>query len=374
MTPIERGRLIGQARNIIRESVIPAYRKLDAFLVKDYLPKCRDTMGVWDTPNGAEYYRNRIAWFTTTGKTPDDIHDIGLKEIERIRGEMRALAAQTGFQGGLAEFLVKLRTEERFKIRDPDALLQRYQAQAKRVDPLLTQLFGKLSRIPYGVRPIPAASAPFTTSAYYQPASPDGRRPGYFMVNLHKPEERPTYEIPALTLHEAVPGHHLQIALAYELGELPKFRREFDATAFIEGWGLYAESLGDEVGLYVDPYDKFGQLTFDMWRALRLVIDTGIHYKHWNREQAIALFKANTAKSDVEIENEVDRYIVWPGQALAYKVGQLKIRELRALAEQQLGQRFDVREFHDVVLGSGAIPLDVLEENIHAWLNAKRSN
>jgi uncharacterized protein (DUF885 family) len=190
-------------------------------------------------------------------------------------------------------------------------------------------------------------------------------------VNLYKPEERPTYEIPALTLHESVPGHHLQTALAFELGDLPKFRREFEATAFVEGWGLYAESLGDEMGLYADPYDKFGQLSFDMWRALRLVIDTGIHQKHWNREQAIALFKANTAKSDVEIENEVDRYIAWPGQALAYKLGQLKIRELRTMAEKQLGARFDVREFHDLVLGSGPIPLDVLESNVNGWLKTK---
>jgi uncharacterized protein (DUF885 family) len=288
--------------------------------------------------------------------------------VERIRGEMRAIAEQSGFRGSLADFFLKLRSDPRFKISDPNALLRAYQAQAKRVDPLLTQYFGKLPRIPYGVRAIPAASAPDTTSAYYQPPSIDGRRPGYFTVNLYKPEQRPTYEIPALTLHEGVPGHHLQIALAYELGELPKFRREFDATAFVEGWALYAESLGDEMGLLADPYDKFGQLTFEMWRALRLVIDTGIHHKRWNREQAIAIFKANTAKSDVEINNEVDRYIAWPGQALAYKLGQLKIRELRTLAEKQLGKKFDIREFHDVVLGGGAVPLDVLERNVKEWL------
>jgi uncharacterized protein (DUF885 family) len=368
MSPAERGRVQGKARLAIRDHVVPAYKKLDAFLEKEYLPKCRATIGIWDTPNGAQFYRNRIAWFTTTSLTPEQIHEMGLREVERIRGEMRVIAERTGFYGGLPEFFAQLKRDPTFKITDAEALLRAYQVQAKRIDPLLPKLFGRLPRIPYGVRAIPAASAPDTTSAYYQPASPDGRRPGYFTVNLYKPEERPTYEIPALTLHEAVPGHHLQIALAYELGELPKFRREFEATAFVEGWGLYAESLGDELGVLDNPYDKFGQLTFEMWRALRLVIDTGIHEKKWNREQAIALFKANTAKSDIEIENEVDRYIAWPGQALAYKVGQLKIRELRTLAERQLGDKFDVRAFHDVVLGSGAIPLDVLEDTVKIWL------
>jgi len=371
MGPIERGQLIGKARIAIRDQVIPAYKKLDAFLAKEYLPKCRDSIGIWDTPNGAEYYRNRIAWFTTTSLSAEQIHDIGVREVERIRSEMRTIADQSGFHGGLAEFFIKLRTDPRFKLSDPNDLLRTYQSQAKRVDPLLTNYFGKLPRIPYGVRPIPGASAPDTTSAYYQPPSIDGRRPGFFTVNLYKPEERPTYEIPALTLHEAVPGHHLQIALAYELGELPKFRREFDATAFVEGWGLYAEMLGDEMGLLTDPYDKFGQLTFEMWRALRLVIDTGIHHKRWNREQAIALFKANTAKSDLEIGNEVDRYIAWPGQALAYKLGQLKIKELRELSQRSLGDKFDIREFHDVVLGSGAVPLDVLEKNVKEWIQGK---
>jgi uncharacterized protein (DUF885 family) len=371
MGPMERGQLIGTARVAIRDVVVPAFRRLDSFLAKEYLPKCRDSVGVWDTPNGAELYRNRIARFTTTSLTADQIHDIGLKEIERIRTEMRTIADQTGFHGSLPEFFIKLRSDPKFKITSADELLRVYAAQAKRIDPMLPKMFGKLPRIPYGVRPIPAASAPDTTSAYYSPGSLDGRRAGYFTVNLYKPEERPTYEIPVLTLHEAVPGHHLQIALAYELGELPKFRRELEATAFVEGWALYAESLGDEMGLLDDPYDKFGQLSFDMWRALRLVIDTGIHAKRWNREQALALFKANTAKSDVEIENEVDRYIAWPGQALAYKIGQLKIRELRSLAQKQLGDRFDVREFHDQVLANGAIPLDVLEKNIQEWLAGK---
>jgi uncharacterized protein (DUF885 family) len=369
----EQARLREAARAAITRTVIPAYRRLQAFFTGHYLPACRETVGVWALPGGDAWYQNRVAWFTTTGLTADEIHEIGLREVERIRGEMQKVIEQVGFQGSFADFLEYLRTDPKFRYTDPDRLLLAYRSMAKQIDPLLPQYFGRLPRMPYGVRPIPAASAPDTTTAYYQPPSLDGRRAGYFYVNLYRPEERPTYEIPVLTVHEAVPGHHLQIALAQELGDLPMFRRDFEATAFVEGWGLYSESLGQEMGLYADPYDKFGQLTYEMWRAVRLVVDTGIHRRHWTRQQAIDFFKQNAAKTELDIVNEIDRYIAWPGQALAYKIGELRIKDLRSRAQSALGADFDLREFHDVVLGSGAIPLDVLDRNVQNWIE-RRAN
>jgi uncharacterized protein (DUF885 family) len=364
----EQGRLRAEAREAILGTTIPAYRRLKAYLENEYLPKCRDTVGIWDTPGGDGWYQNRIAWFTTTRLTADEIHAIGLKEVARIRGEMDKVIRQVGFQGDFQQFLQHLRTDPAFRYTDPQQLLQAYMVMAKRIDPLLPQYFGRLPRLPYGVRPVPGPSAPDETTAYYQPGSLDGTRAGYYYVNLYKPEERPKYEIPVLTIHEAVPGHHLQIALAQELGDLPMFRRDFEATAFVEGWALYSESLGEEMGLYDDPYDKFGQLTYDMWRAVRLVVDTGLHAKHWTRQQAIDYFKANAAKTELDIVNEIDRYIAWPGQALAYKIGQMRIRELRREATDTLGAKFDLRAFHDVVLGSGAVPLDVMEANVRRWM------
>jgi len=363
----EQERLRAAARQAIEQAVVPAYRRLQTFFNEQYLPASRNTVGIWDTPDGTDWYRKRVRWFTTTELTADQIHDIGLAEVARIRGEMQKVIERVGFKGSFEEFLHFLRTDPQFRYTDPGQLLQAYLAMSKRVDPLLPQYFGRLPRMPYGVRPIPMEAAPDTTTAYYRPPSMDGRRAGYYYVNLYKPEERPTYEIPVLTIHEAVPGHHLQIALAQELGEQPKFRRDFEATAFVEGWALYSESLGEEMGFYDDPYAKFGQLTYEMWRAVRLVVDTGMHHKRWSREQAIEFFKANAAKSELDIVNEIDRYISWPGQALAYKIGELRIKELRAKATQELGARFDLREFHDVVLGSGAVPLDVLEANVTAW-------
>jgi uncharacterized protein (DUF885 family) len=367
----EQLRLQAAARDSISGTVVPAYQRLQKFFAGEYLPACRDSVGVWDTPGGAAWYQNRIAWFTTTDLTADQVHELGLKEVARIRGEMQKIIEQVGFKGSFPEFLQYLRTDPKFRYTDPQRLFDAYLVMAKRIDPLLPHYFGKLPRMPYGVRPIPAESAPDTTTAYYQGPALDGRRAGFYYVNLYKPEERPTYEIPVLTIHEAVPGHHLQIALAQELGSLPMFRRNFEATAFIEGWALYSESLGQEMGLYADPYDKFGQLTYEMWRAVRLVVDTGMHHKRWSREQAITFFKENAPKTELDIVNEVDRYIAWPGQALAYKIGELKIKQLRGQATQALGAGFDIRSFHDVVLGSGAIPLDVLEANVQRWIKER---
>lgn len=367
----QRERLSTEARAAIKEVVIPALGRLDQFFAKDFLPKLRTTDGIWDTTDGSAYYQNRIRYHTTTALTADEIHAIGLKEVARIRGEMDKIIAQVGFKGSFQDFLTYLRTDPKFYYKTGDELFQAYLAVSKRIDPELVKLFGKLPRSPYGLRAIPMTSAPNTTTAYYQPPSLDGTRAGYYYVNLYRPEVRPKYEMEVLSIHEAVPGHHLQIALAQEQGELPLFRRNAGYTAYVEGWALYTESLGEDLGLYTDPYSKFGQLTYDMWRAVRLVVDTGIHHKRWTRQQAIDYFKANAAKTEADIVNEIDRYISWPGQALAYKIGQLKIRALRTEAEQRLGTRFNVREFHDTILATGAVPLDVLEKNVRAWVERK---
>ncbi|HSD71084.1 MAG TPA: DUF885 domain-containing protein, partial [Woeseiaceae bacterium] len=307
----------------------------------------------------------------TTSMTPEEIHRLGLSEVQRIRGEMQLIIDELEFAGNFEDFLEFLRTDPQFYYETPEQLFDAYLAICKRIDPELVKLFGVLPRMPYGLRPIPDNIAPDTTTAYYSRPAADGSRAGYYYVNLYKPEVRPKYEMEVLSVHEAVPGHHLQIALQMELGDMPDFRRYSGFTAFTEGWGLYSESLGYDLGLYKDPYSRFGALTYEMWRAVRLVVDTGMHYKGWTRQQAIDFFKANAAKTELDIINEIDRYIGWPGQALAYKIGQLKILELRRNAEQTLGDAFDIREFHDALLGGGALPLEVLETRMHRWLAAQ---
>lgn len=370
----ERERIRASARETITRQILPAYRDLDRYFNTTYLPAARETIGLSALPKGKEWYEYLARQYTTTRMTPDDIHRIGLQEVARIRGEMDKVIEEVGFEGEFHDFLDFLRTDPRFYFTDPDDLYEAYLAASKRIDPELIHLFGMLPRMPYGVQPIPDSIAPDTTTAYYTRPAADGSRAGIYWVNLYRPEVRPKYEIEVLTVHEAVPGHHLQLALQQEMGDMPEFRRYEGFTAFVEGWGLYSEGLGYDLGLYTDPYSRFGQLTYEMWRAVRLVVDTGMHYKGWTREQAIDFFRDNAAKTELDIVNEIDRYIVMPGQALAYKIGQLKILSLRAHAEATLGDDFDVREFHDVLLGAGALPLDILQQRMDAWLAEQLAN
>ena len=365
----DQDRLAAAGRDAISSGLIDSFTRFKRFFTEEYLPACFEQVGVWQVPNGAALYAFDVRKFTTTNLTPDQVHKIGLDEVARIEAEMETVRASTDFKGSRDEFFHYLRTDPRFFEKTPDDLLEAYRALAKRVDPKLVKLFRTLPRMPYGVEPIPAEVAPDTTAAYYSQGAADGSRAGTYYVNLYRPEMRPKWEMTALTLHESVPGHHIQISLGMEQTDLPNFRRYGYYNAFGEGWGLYAESLGDELGVYDDPYSKFGQLTYDMWRAVRLVVDTGMHSMRWTRQQAIDYFMAKAAKAELDVVNEIDRYIAWPGQALAYKIGQLKIRELRNKATEALGKRFDVREFHEVVLRDGALPLDILESNVNAWVS-----
>jgi uncharacterized protein (DUF885 family) len=370
----EKSRLTERAKQLYSSAIVPAIEKLHDYVAQAYVPACRESIAATALPNGAAAYAFHVRWQTTTNLTPQQIHAIGLSEVKRIRAEMDKVIASTGFKGSFQDFTEFLRTDPRFFYDQPEDLVNGHRIITKKIDPELAHLFGKLPRLPYGVCVIPEFKAPSDTTAYYQPGAPSAGRPGCYFVNTYNLRARPKWEMEALSLHESVPGHHLQISLAQEQEGRPEFRKHSGYSAFVEGWGLYAESLGEELGMYKDPYAKFGQLTYEMWRAVRLVVDTGMHSMGWTRQQAIDFFRGNTGKTDQDITVEVDRYIVWPGQALAYKIGQMKIRELRAEAEKKLGAKFDVRKFHDAVLENGAVPLSVLEAHMKQWMDSQAAH
>ncbi|MEY2565082.1 MAG: hypothetical protein QOH88_3275 [Verrucomicrobiota bacterium] len=366
-------RLRQAATEAFTKRVAPAFQKLHDFLVATYLPRARTTIGVNKLPDGDKIYAYTTRQQTTTELTPAQIHQIGLDEVKRIRGEMDKVIASTGFKGDFRAFIKFLLTDPKFYYTDAESLLSGYRDIAKRIDPKLVEFFGNLPRLPYGVHPVPAHSEKSQAAAYYEPGSLKAGRPGYFFANTYDLPGRPKWGMETLTLHEAVPGHHFQIAIAQEMEDLPEFRKNGGYNAFAEGWALYAESLGYEMGFFKDPYQNFGHLGDEMLRAVRLVVDTGLHSMEWSREQAIKYFEENTGSPPHDIEVEVDRYIVWPSQALGYKIGQLKMRELRTFAEKELGPKFDLRAFHDEVLKNGALPLNVLETHIKEWVGKRKS-
>ena len=368
----EQDSLKQSAKNSYIDEVKPAMERLHLFIRDEYVPKCRESVGRSALPNGIKWYDYMIRHYTTLSLSPEEIHDIGLSEVKRIRSEMEAIKNQVEFNGDLSQFFKFLRTESRFYYNSPDELLAGYRDICKRADPELIKLFRKLPRQPYGIVPIPSYIEKSVTTAYYQPGSNEAGRAGFFFANTYDLKSRPKWEMEALALHEAVPGHHLQLAIADEIDGLPEFRKYGRYTGYVEGWGLYSESLGEEMGFYVDPYSKFGQLTYEIWRAIRLVVDTGLHAKGWSRKQAIDFFKANAGKAEHDIVVEIDRYIVWPGQALAYKLGELKIKQLRARASSKLKDDFDIRLFHDEILWNGALPLSILEKRIDNWISDQK--
>ena len=364
----EQTRLIDEMVSVLTEYVYPAYETLYSYFIESYLPSCGESIACKDFPNGDIYYKYQIKSYTTTDLTAEEIHQIGLGEVDRIRAEMKKVINMTEFNGSFDEFLTFLRSDSQFYFTSEDELLNEYRMICKKADAELPKFFGLLPRLPYGVKPIPDYQAPASPTAYYYSGSQEAGRAGFFMANTYRLETRPKYEMEALSIHEAVPGHHLQITLAQELDNIPKFRRYGGYTAFVEGWGLYSEKLAEEMGFYKDPYSKFGQLTYEMWRACRLVVDTGMHTLGWTRQEAIDFMLSNTAKTENDVTVEIDRYIAWPGQALAYKIGELKIRELRSKAEKEMGDNFNIRDFHDVVLGHGAVPLDILEKHVNEYI------
>ena len=369
----ERERLRGAAGDVIKRVVIPAYQRFHSFFVDEYLPGARETLGASAMPDGAEWYADLVRYYTTLGDaTPEGIHATGLSEVARIRAEMDDIIREVEFSGTFAEFTSFLRTDPRFYVEEPEDLLKEAAWIAKRIDGQMPAFFGKMPRLPYGVMAVPADIAPNYTTGRYWGAPIGGRRGGYYLVNTYALDKRPLYQLAALTAHEAAPGHHHQNALRQEITGVPDFRRAFYPHAFGEGWGLYSEKLGIELGIYDTPYDHFGRLSYEMWRAARLVIDTGIHSEGWSRDQALAYLADNTALSLHNVRTEVDRYIAWPGQALAYKMGELKILELRRRAEEALGADFDIREFHDLVLSSGGVTLNILDRQVDDWIDSVR--
>lgn len=375
VVPVEiQAELQREATSVIEGQILPAYRNLLTFMEDEYVPGARDTLGASAMPNGRAYYENLVRFYTTLDDaTPEGIHEIGLREVARIRKEMDEIIAETGFEGSFAEFVEFLRTDPQFYAKTPQALLERAAWISKDIDGRLPGFFGKMPRQPYSVEPVPDEIAPNYTTGRYVGAPLDSDRGGQYWVNTYALDKRPLYTLTALSLHEGVPGHHFQSALAKEIENVPEFRKRFYPHAFGEGWGLYTEKLGVEMGVYLTPYDHFGRLTYEMWRACRLVIDTGIHAMGWSRKQAMDYLASNTALSLHNVQTEVDRYIAWPGQALAYKMGEITIWELRQDAEEALGDKFDIRAFHDALLTSGGMPMAVLKDRMGEWTRAQQN-
>ncbi|WP_299684013.1 DUF885 family protein [uncultured Dokdonia sp.] len=373
ITPKQKKKLQGIADMVLRKKVIPSFERIKAFFEEEYYPKTRKAIGVSETPNGRAYYQNRINYYTTLDLTADQIHQKGLEEVARIKSEMKKIIAEVDFKGSFADFLEFLRTDEQFYAKTPEEILMIARDMAKRADAQLPRFFKTLPRKPYGVAPVPDAIAPKYTTGRYVGSAKGSTDPGYYWVNTYDLPSRPLYVLPSLTVHEAVPGHHLQGSLNQELGDsIPQFRRNMYLSAFGEGWGLYCEFLAEEMGMYTTPYERFGKLTYEMWRACRLVVDTGIHAKGWTRDQVVNYMASNTALSLHEINTETDRYISWPGQALSYKIGEIKIRELRTEAENALGAAFDIRAFHEVILEQGTVTLEILEKRVKDWIEESK--
>ncbi|MGL4219127.1 MAG: DUF885 domain-containing protein [Shewanella sp.] len=371
-TEAQKAQLTQEGRASVEQNVLPTYQAFYDFMTQEYMPNTRENIAANSLPDGDAFYENRVRYYTTLNMTSAEVHELGLKEVKRIRQEMEQVIKSVGFKGSFADFLHFLRTDPQFYTTSADQLLKEAAFIAKKADAMLPKYFGKLPRKPYGIAPVPAEIAPKYTSGRYSGSNRDDE-PGYYWVNTYALDKRPLYELEALTLHEAVPGHHLQISLNSELSSLPDFRRYSYISAFGEGWGLYSEYLGLEAGFYQDPYSNFGRLTYEMWRAARLVVDTGMHAQGWSREQAIEFMASNTALSLHNVTTEIDRYITWPGQALSYKIGELTIKRLRAKAEQALGDKFDIRAFHDAVLENGSVPMSVLEQQINDFIEAQKA-